>query len=82
MKELMLIMATIMPEEKLIDDMEEALTEYKLTNSNESRMTLATVCQMFILRSVTKGNPDKLQEMLKDMKQHDDREKLFNINPS
>ena len=82
MKELMLIMATVMPEEKLIDDLQEAITEYKLTNSNDSRRSLATFCQMFVLRSLTKGDPEKMNEVLKDMKQHDEREKLFTVNPS
>lgn len=82
MKELMLIMATVMPEEKLIDDLQEAITEYKLTNSNDSRKSLAAFCQMFVLRSITKGDPEKLNEVLKDMKQHDEREKLFTVNPS
>ena len=82
MKELMLIMATVLPEEKLIDDLQEAITEYKLTNSNDARRSLATFCQMFILRSITEGNPDKLTEMLSDMKRHDERQKLFNVNPS
>lgn len=82
MKELMLIMATVLPEEKLIDDLQEAITEYKLTNSIDARRSLATFCQMFILRTITQGDSEKLNEMLADMKRHDEREKLFDTNPS
>lgn len=82
MKELLVILATAMPEEKLISDLEHALTEHKLFGTDETRKKLAANCQMMILRTITDGSTEKAETLLRDMKQHDQRESLFSINPS
>lgn len=82
MKELLVIMATAMPEEKLIADLEDAVKEHKIFYSDETRKKLAAMCQMMILRTITEGSAEKAETLLNDMKQHDKRERLFNINPS
>lgn len=82
MKELMLIVAHMMPEEEMLNQIEEALTEHKLYSSEETAMALATHCQMFVLKRMINGSDDKLKEILADMKKSEQRESLFNINPS
>lgn len=82
MKELLVILATAMPEEKLVADLEEALSEHKIFYTDETRNNLAGLCQMMILRTITKGSNEKAQELLNDMRRTDERENLFNINPS
>lgn len=82
MKEIMLILATMMPEERLIAELEESLTNYKLIGDKKSRHKLAANCQMFILRVMTNGSGDKMQEVLKEMRSQEERENFFKVNPS
>lgn len=82
MKELLVIIATAMPEEKIVSQLEDAIDEHKIFYSDETRKKLAAMCQMLILRTVTEGSAEKAESLLKDMKQQEQRESLFNINPS
>jgi len=82
MKEIMLILATAMPEEQIIAELEEALTNYKLIGDKDSKNKLMMNCHMFMLRAMTNGSGEKMQEILRQMKEHDERENLFKINPS
>lgn len=80
--EIMLILATMMPEEKLIAQLEKSLTNYKLIGDKKSKHELTVDCQMFILRMITNGSGDKMQEILKEMRSQEERENFFKVNPS
>ena len=80
MKELFMLMATITPEEIIIEQLQEAITEYKLLKDEDSKSKVLMNCHMFMMNHMTQGSPDKMSEILQDMKRSEERDNLFNIN--
>ena len=81
-RELMVLMATITPEEVLLHELQDALTDYKCIGGDELREKLCFHCQLFTLRTITNGDSSKMEELLNRIKQQEQREKLFKIDPS
>lgn len=82
MKELLMLVATMTPEEVIIDQLQEAITEYKLLGDKDSKNKLLMHCQMLIVNHMTKGSPEKMSEILQNMEQQEERNKLFTNNLS
>jgi hypothetical protein len=80
MKELFMLVATITPEDVIIKELEQALSDYKVLNDKDSKNAVLMNCQMLILNHMTQGSPDKMTEMLQKMDQTEQRDKLFDIN--
>lgn len=80
MKELLMLMATITPEEILIDQLQEAITEYKLVANKDSKNKVLMNCHMLMVNHMTKGSPEKMHEILQDMDKQEERNKLFDVN--
>lgn len=73
MKELFIIMATAMPEEQLIDSLEDAIKEYKINKSEDNRTKIEMYAAMFSI----KGSKKDPFEMIKDMDNLAKAKKMF-----
>lgn len=80
MKELLVMMASITPEEVLLDELQENLDKYTTDGSEESKNSLLLTCQMFILKGVTSDSPQKAMDMIKDMNKFQKERELFKPN--
>lgn len=65
MQELVLLFAQIIPEEILLEEIEQALIEFKVTASEDSKNKLAMYCMFFCTKVGTKGKD--ITEMSKQM---------------
>lgn len=75
MEQLFLVLAKIMPEEKLLDDLSEALQNYKILNNEETKSKLL-INVMFI--SIRLGTEKKdLMETINDFNQKKKTLELF-----
>ena len=77
MMELLILGATAMPEEKLLEDLQEAITEYKSIPSEGNQHKMLTICMMLIVKHETGGNIKKAVEMTQRMERQHERNKLF-----
>lgn len=77
MKELMVLLASAVPQEKLIEDLQEAASEAKLFPTKENVDHLLMQCQMFIINHATDGKLKNASEMIKEMDKFEKRNKLF-----
>lgn len=79
MKELMVMMATMMPEEKLLNDLRDAINDYLILPTNEKIDEISTFCTMVIIRHATKGDADTAMNMIRDMDKMEKSAKIFDI---
>lgn len=80
MKELMVMMATMMPEEKLLNDLRDAINDYLILPTNEKNDEIAMLCTMFTIRHATKGDANTAMDMIQDMDKMEKTVKIFDIN--
>lgn len=72
------IMASVMPTEILIEQLEDAIRNYKLgINNNDARNKLVFALHMILLNIINEGSIDKAAEMSKRINQMEQRDKLF-----
>jgi hypothetical protein len=55
MQDLLLLFAKVMPEEMIIEQIEESLTEYKITRTDEAKKKLTMYCMLMATKSGTEG---------------------------
>lgn len=67
MKEFFMLFAHIMPEDKLLKEMEEALHNYKSSQSENHKMRLTMWCHLFLSKHVIKDEKGGLESVLKEM---------------
>lgn len=78
MHELILLIATMLPTEKIVADLVEAANDLMIfPDDKEKQKMLATNCLIFIAHMKTQGNPDKLIETMEEVRKMEDRRKLF-----
>lgn len=77
MKELMLMAATMMPEEKILEDLQEAIVNYQVEKSEENKNKLAMHLHLAVFRTLTDGSPEKMSKIMDDMKKFDRQQQLF-----
>ena len=80
MKELLMLVATITPEEVILEQLEEAIRNHKLVGTDDTKNNVLMHCQMLIVNHMTKGSPEKMSEILKNMDKQEERNKLFDVN--
>lgn len=78
MKELMLMAATIMPEEKVLEDLQDAIVTYQVDKSEDNKHKLQMRLHLAVLRFMTDGSPEKMSKVMDDMKKFDRQQELFN----
>jgi len=71
MKETAFIIASIMPEEAIVDMLSEALTEHKVINTDKSKGKLLAACAMMMTKDAINKAPGGLEEVMKEMKKID-----------
>lgn len=77
MKELMLMAATLMPEEKILEDLQEAIINYQVDKTKETKDKLLMHLHLAVFRSMTDGKPEEMNKVLQQMKQFDRQQELF-----
>lgn len=77
MKELMLMAATIIPEEKVLEDLQEAIVNYQVDKTEENKDKLHMHLHLAVFRMMTEGKPEKMNEIMDDMKKFDRQRDLF-----
>lgn len=58
------MLALMMPEESVVEQLEEAIAEYKIDKNLEK---LVPPCHLVVLKSMIGDNPNKLLDMQQDM---------------
>lgn len=66
-KDLMLLMAEIMPEEMLLEQIQEKLTAYKITRSKEDKNILTMYCMLLLSKEA--GEEHGFDKIKKDAEQ-------------
>lgn len=75
--ELLILGATLMPEEKLLEDLQESITEYKSIPSESNKEKMLTVCMMLVVKHETDSNMGKAMEMIKRQDTIRERNEMF-----
>ena len=68
MKELLLITAEVMPQEELLNMLEEALTEFKLNKSDQNKGRLDMCCMLFNMKNACEMSGKGAEGLIKEMK--------------
>lgn len=67
-KDLMLLISSIIPEDVIIEQLQEALTQHKIIPSAETKSKLAMYCMMFLSKDVTdKHGYEKVSKECEEM---------------
>jgi hypothetical protein len=80
MKELMIMAAAAIPEEKLLEDLSEAIKEYKTIPSESNQASVGMLCMMMTLKLRLGDSTEKAMEMINGIDDIDHKMKLFNTN--
>lgn len=64
--EFVLMMAELMPEKMLLEELRKALSEYEIRNTEDSKQKLGTMCFLFITKLSTKDRD--IFEVAKEVK--------------
>lgn len=67
MKELFLIFSQLMPEDRLLKEMENALNNYRSTQTEDNKLKLTMWCHLFLSKHIIKDDKGGLQSVLKEM---------------
>ena len=81
MKSILVMMATASTEEKLVKELEEAISEWKVYQDDERMKAIIFYSQLIMLRHVTQGDVKKAMQVVQDMDNVDNVvNNLFNNN--
>lgn len=78
MHELMLLMAKALPEDKLIEQIEEAITEHKILKTEETKQRLHMYCHLLLTKDVIADNG--IEKVMRDMTNLKAMHERFNSN--
>ena len=67
MKSVLVIMATASTEAKLVKELEEAISEWKVYQDEERMQSIIFYSQLLMLRHMTQGDMAKAMKVVKDM---------------
>lgn len=76
----MIMAAAAIPEEKLLNDLQEAIREYKLVPSEENQSSVGIFCMMMTLKLRLGDSTEKAMDMINGIDDIDNKMKLFNTN--
>lgn len=81
MKSILVMMATASTEAKLVKELEEAISEWKVYQDDERMKAIIFYSQLIMLRHVTQGDVKKAMKVVQDMDNVDNVvNNLFNNN--
>ena len=85
MKELLIVIATAMSEEHIIEKIQEAIDEYSQAllisddyKVEKAKTALNVACNLFLMRQQTNGDEKKMREFIKEMDNFERANNLFN----
>lgn len=78
MKEVIIFMATMMPEDSMLNELREAIDEHLIYNSEETKKRVNTLCMMFTIKCSTHGEVDKAVDMIKSIEKNERTSEIFN----
>lgn len=67
MHNLMLMLAAVMPEEMILEEITEALTSYKIDPTKEAKQKLLTSCMLFASKQAAENAPKGVTGLMEDM---------------
>ena len=67
MVNVMISVANAMSEETILEQMKDAINEYKLIPTESNREKIIFISHLFIIKDVTKGDKNKGKEMMNDV---------------
>jgi hypothetical protein len=67
MIDIVVLLATRMPKEKLVEQLSEALNEYNLVPSETNYDKLLLVCNMMLIKGLTNDDVSKGKQMISDV---------------
>lgn len=74
------MMATMMPEEQLLNEMKDAIEDYLILPTNEKRDHIGVLSTMFTIRCSTKGEAKNAVDMIESMGKLEKQSKIFSVN--
>ena len=80
MKELMIMAAAAIPEEKLLGDLSEAIKEYKTIPSDDNKASVGMLCMMMTLKLRLGDSTERAMDMINGIDDIDNKMKLFDTN--
>jgi len=80
MKELMIMAAAAIPEEKLLNDLAEAIDNYTTIPSEDNQASVGMLCMMMTLKFNLGDSTKKAMDMINGIDDIDSKMKLFNTN--
>lgn len=80
MKELIIMAAAAIPEEKLLDDLLEAIKQYKIIPSEDNQAAVGTLSMMMTLKLRLGDSTQKAMDMINGIDDIDSKMKLFDTN--
>jgi len=80
MKELMIMVATMMPEEQILNEMKDAIEDFLILPSNEKRDQIGMLSTLFTIRHTTKGETKNAMDMIENMDKLEQQSKIFTVN--
>lgn len=66
-KEMMILMATAMPTDKIVDDLKEAIEEFEINPNDHTESKLGFYCHLLTMSFMTKGDIGKAMKVTRDM---------------
>lgn len=82
MKQLLFMVATIMPTEDIIEKLEDALKEYKVVPTDENKKAVEMFSFMLMINLENGGSLKKMSEMLQEVEKVDKANRLLTPMPS
>ncbi len=78
MDKLLVLLASSMSSDDIIDKLEQTVQEYRSSPSKETKDNIAAVCALYLTHLKTGGTLEGAMNAIKDFEKFDRREKLFN----
>lgn len=66
-KEMMILMATAVPSDKIVDELKEAIEEWEINPSEENEQKLVFFAHLLTMSFMTKGDMKKAMKVTSDM---------------
>jgi len=83
MKELMVMMAAMMPATDIAEELKNALQDFLLFPEDEEKKSLVLMhCNMFLLNHLSGGNVNGAKKVLDEMSSNEDKLRLFETSAS
>lgn len=77
MKDLMLLLSDVMPEDMIITMLEETISEHKIAPTSESRGKISMLCMMFVAKEAASKTPGGIDGLMKQTDEMEAARKFY-----